>query len=124
MRRRSAASASRACVSSFSLTSNCSRAASHSWGETIGGVSMGFPSGLCSSVGGGGAIVLDASQHLLARGSGRMRGSPCEDRLDPVVQRVVVVERGGTVQQADPTDRAPEHQIIVRRGGQGADERE
>src|SRR4051794_37510758 len=37
MRRRSAASASPARVSSFSLTSSLSRAACHSWGETIGG---------------------------------------------------------------------------------------
>src|SRR6266702_8532274 len=38
IRRRSAASASRARVSSFSFTSSCWRAASHSCGDTIGGV--------------------------------------------------------------------------------------
>src|SRR5437879_10369091 len=37
IRRRSAASASRARVNSFSFTSSCWRAASHSCGETIGG---------------------------------------------------------------------------------------
>ena len=42
IRRRSAASASRARVSSFSLTSMSARAASHSWGETTGGVFMGL----------------------------------------------------------------------------------
>src|SRR3954454_15746481 len=41
MRRRSAASASRARVCCFSLTSSVWRAASHSCGETIGGVCMG-----------------------------------------------------------------------------------
>src|SRR5919106_1462424 len=40
IRRRSAASASRARVSSFSFTSSSSRAACHSWGETIVGVFM------------------------------------------------------------------------------------
>src|SRR5438552_3642008 len=40
IRRRSAASASRARVNSFSLTSSCWRAASHSCGDTIGGVFM------------------------------------------------------------------------------------
>src|SRR5437667_5723176 len=38
IRRRSAASASRAWVDSFSVTSSCWRAASHSSGDTIGGV--------------------------------------------------------------------------------------
>src|SRR6185312_15967513 len=37
MRRRSAASASRARVNSFSFTSNCWRAASHCWAETTWG---------------------------------------------------------------------------------------
>src|SRR5206468_1486858 len=41
IRRRSAASASRARVSSFSFTRSCWRAASHCCGETIGGVSIG-----------------------------------------------------------------------------------
>ena len=40
IRRRSAASASRARVSSFSFTSSCWRAASHSGSVTIGGVFM------------------------------------------------------------------------------------
>src|SRR4029453_13520334 len=40
MRRRLAASASRACVSSFSSTSSSSRAAFHSCGDTIGGKFM------------------------------------------------------------------------------------
>jgi RNA polymerase sigma-70 factor (ECF subfamily) len=40
IRRRFAASASRARVSSFSLTSSSSRAAFHSWGETICGMSL------------------------------------------------------------------------------------
>src|SRR6516165_4497627 len=41
IRRRLAASASRARVSFFSSTSSCSRAASHSCGDTIGGVFIG-----------------------------------------------------------------------------------
>src|ERR1700682_4667755 len=40
IRRRKAASASRARVNSFSLTSSCWRAASHTCGDTIGGVFM------------------------------------------------------------------------------------
>src|ERR1700727_1044958 len=40
IRRRSAASASRARVRAFSLTRSCSRAASHSCGDTILGVFM------------------------------------------------------------------------------------
>ena len=43
IRRRSAASASRARVSSFSLTSSSSRAASHSCGDTIGGMFISAP---------------------------------------------------------------------------------
>src|ERR1044071_1118074 len=43
MRRRSAASALRAGVHSFSLTSNSSRADSHSCGETIGGMFIATP---------------------------------------------------------------------------------
>src|SRR5687767_6113138 len=43
MRRRCAASASRACVNSFSCTSSFWRAASHSSAETVGGFCMATP---------------------------------------------------------------------------------
>src|ERR1035438_6287673 len=48
IRRRSAASASRACIKAFSFTSSCWRAASHSCCDTIGGVFIARCSSPCS----------------------------------------------------------------------------
>src|SRR5215471_12920633 len=48
IRRRSAASASRERVKAFSLTRSCCRAASHSFGDTIGGVLIAICPFACS----------------------------------------------------------------------------
>jgi hypothetical protein len=53
-----------------------------------------------------------------------MPGKLAEDGLDPVMKGVVIVEDGGAVEQTDATDGASENSVVVRRGGQGADERE
>ena len=59
-----------------------------------------------------------------AWGRRRTRRKLTEDGLDPVVQRGVLIEDGGAVEQTDATDRAPEDRVVVRCSGQGAHERE
>ena len=51
-----------------------------------------------------------------------MRRNAVQDRFDPVVQRAVLVEHFGPVEQADATDGATKDQVVMGRGGQGSDE--
>src|SRR4029450_13078855 len=69
----------------------------------------------------------DASQQLLARRPWwrrRTRRERSEDALDPFVQGGVLVEDGRAVEETDAPDSASQDGVIVRCGGQGANERE
>jgi hypothetical protein len=64
------------------------------------------------------------SEQLVAGWAWWRRWKPSQDPFDPVVQLGAIVEDGDAIEQADAADRAPEDQVVMRRTGQGADERE
>jgi hypothetical protein len=47
-----------------------------------------------------------------------------QDHLDPIVERVVLVEGRSAVEETDAADAAPGHKIVLRLSHQGPDERE